>query len=160
MSQATRRLMLVAVVSLAAIIGWRSLSSGSTPARDKAWVSFSCCRSGDVDRVYHPGDTVRVHWIADDRPDGSTGRAVPLTLTARIVGTFTSAQQMKRHLYMSADGIDSEPIHVTEQSLGRHPVSEIRLPDDIRPGLYGLVWKIDEDGSVVSAAGSIKVAAR
>ena len=158
-SQRTRRLLLVAVLGIAVVIGWHSLATSSTPARNKPWVSFTCCRSADVDRVYHPGDTVRIHWIADFQPSGSTGATAPITLTARIVGSFRSVQHMKRQFRMSARGIESEPIHVTEQSLGRHPISEIQLPADTHPGVYSLVTTIN-DGGVESGASSITVADR
>ena len=95
---------------------------------------------------------------ADIKPHGSNGEAVPITLTARVVGAFPSIGQMKHHFNASAHGIGSIPIRVTEQSLGAHPDSQIQLPDDIRPGIYSLVTTNNDDGSLVSGASSIRVA--
>lgn len=162
MSQAAiGRLSLILGVGIAVVvIGWRHFASGSVDPRDKPWVTFTCCRSTDVDRAYHPGETIRIHWIANFQPHGSTGEAVPITLIARVVGSFPSAGQMKHNLNVRGAGIASGPIHVTEQSLGRNPISVIRLPRNISPGVYDLVTTITDGGGVVSGAASVKVVSR
>jgi hypothetical protein len=100
---------------------------------------YTCCAAADVDRVYHPGDTVVLHWSAVARPTHAHDGRV--SLGAGMSGPFPDAASVKSlaplHDGQSAVKLAATPVDVS-LSAGGSPVSRIRIPRGTPPGYYDL----------------------
>ena len=59
-------------------------TSGVTYATD--WVS--CCQNADMNQLYHPGETLVLHWIVSPGQPTSSDAATTLTLSASLAGAY------------------------------------------------------------------------
>ena len=100
-----------------------------------------------MNREYHPGDVIAIHWIRQTH-NSVIGQAAPelFALTAVLTG--------------GSDVDPAEPVRTTGAAVSS-PISLIRLPKDAAPGLYELTTTVTSgDGSSVSGVGGIRIAGR
>jgi hypothetical protein len=112
-----------------------------------------------VNRAYHPGDLVTIHWIREISEAVAPSTAIPITLTAHLDGPFAGVSQAKSPAAHGNDRITASPVQVTDRTL-KAPVSRLRIPTGAAPGLYHLTTKVARPGGWVSGDATIRVTAR
>ncbi len=116
---------------------------------------YTCCTAKDMNTVYRPGQTLVLHWIAVARSDGSVKSTAPVTLTAKLNGPFHSVSEAKSR--PSAGGsLASTPRHISEYT-GGSPTSEILIPATTMSGYFNLTTRVEGNGNMVAATGTIRV---
>lgn len=147
-------------VALAALglIGAGCSASGGTNGPQRAVTTFTCCTGRDVNRVYHPGDTMTIHWIKDTGRTGTHGQSAYM-LKAELDGSFQGVVQAKAP---HALGVHTASAHLIQVSPAladtATPVSRIRIAVDATPGLYNLTTTVIDGGSRESGTTIIRVA--
>ncbi len=145
----------------AAALGLSAFISGCSSPIPPTGVSyeqfrFTCCvNSTAMLRAWHPGQMMRVEWMAESAGTTADHTQHPITLTALLTGPYASAAAVK------ASGIHSvtlvaAPLRVTDRSAGS-PVSTIALPLDLAAGWYNLATAIRSDAGTVGGSTVIQV---
>jgi hypothetical protein len=148
------RLTLTAIAAVA-VVGLAACSSaGRAVANRPALQTYSCCSSRDILTVRHPGETVRLHWIATPVGPSANAAATTVRLQARLSGPYGSVSQLKAS---HASSTLTAPVLVTTDRVGAAPVSLIVIPEDAPAGWYSLTTTIDQDGGQISAGSVIQV---
>jgi hypothetical protein len=141
---------IAASLALSGLVG--CATTGSRPAT--GGTSYTCCAAKNVDTLYHPGDTLTVHWIV--RPsDAGTRNSVPVELTAVLTGSFGSVDALKAGASGSVR-YAAAPIHPTG-SPGEQPVSTIVIGSDAPPGYYNLATAATQGGGSAGGASIVRV---
>jgi hypothetical protein len=114
--------------------------SGVTYAR----YTFTCCTASDIESAWHPGETVRLHWIVVAAAATADSRPSPITITAILAGPYASVNGLKG----GAPAARTLPATAlkTDDRNPMVPTSTFALPSDLAPGLYNLVFKVDYGG--------------
>ena len=116
--------------------------------------AYTCCEDLDVDKPYHPGQTLTVRWTvhSSDEP-GSTSSQVELA--AQLTGPFGTVDDLKAA--SAAPGLvtfTATPVRPAAGS-GERPVSTIVIGRDAKPGFYDLVTSVVGDGDTTTSGSSI-----
>jgi len=132
-------------------------SPGGVVSTGPASQTFTCCSASDINPVRHPGETVRLHWIATPLDRSASSQLSTLRLEAGLSGPFPSLSALK-----AADGPATimAPVVVATNKVGSAPVSVIRIPMDAPAGYYNLTTMVSQGGGQISAASVITVAAK
>jgi hypothetical protein len=128
----------------------------STPPRTAPKQRYTCCDVSDMNRDYHPGDTVTLHWIVD--PAG-LGPSDGVELDAHLTGPDPTVAELKHATAAGKFTFAAEPLHPTGRA-GEAPVSDIAIPTGAPTGYYDLVISIIETGGSTSAGSVIQVTPR
>jgi hypothetical protein len=119
--------------------------------------------AADIDRIYHPGETLSIHWIVQGSPAPS-GAVPHFELNARLSGSFGSVEELKSQV-VHAEGraagpqtVAAAPLHPTGVA-GEQPVSTILIPLTAAPGYYDLTFSVSEPGDTFSGGSIIQIAA-
>lgn len=151
------RLTLVAIGAGATLCLTACSSTERLPTTRPALQSYSCCSSQDILAVHHPGEELRLHWIAVPARPSSRGAVSTVRLEASLSGPFASVSKLKSS---GNSGDVTAPVVVTTDRVGVVPVSSILIPENAPAGSYNLAWSIDQDGGKVSAESVIQVSAK
>jgi len=116
--------------------------------------AYSCCVGQDA--VYHPGETVSLHWSVTPVVDSSPA-TLPVTLTVQLTGPFSDASEAKVGPSPGTTLV-AAPIETTT-AVGSSPVSTITFPVATAPGYYNLTFATSTRGSTVSGTSTILVEA-
>lgn len=147
----------IGLASLALVLaGCASTAVNQGPRQ--AVSTFTCCTGRDVNRTYHPGDLVTIHWIRDTSEAVTQSSPIPITLTAHLDGAFAGIGQAKTPGAHGNDQVTAPPVQVTDRTL-RAPVSRLRIPAGAAPGLYNLTFRIAQSGGSLSGGAIIHVTA-
>src|SRR5215471_2694907 len=73
--------------------------------------TYSCCVAADIERIYHPGDALTIHWIVQG-PPAPSGAAHQIELSARLSGAFGNVAELKGGAAASQT-ISAAPLHPT-----------------------------------------------
>ncbi len=116
---------------------------------------YTCCDAADVQRVWHPGETLTMHWTATVAltTDSSTGT---LTLTATLTGPYADVNSLKAGSAASTT-LSAAPLsasNVTPSIL----VSLIALPAGLAPGFYNLASAVTAPGGQSGGSTIVQVA--
>jgi hypothetical protein len=133
-------------------------STAANQAPRQAVSAFTCCIGHDVNRIYHPGDLVTIHWIRDTSEAVAPSNPIPITLTAHLEGPFAGVVQAKIRGAHGNDQVRASPVQVTDRTIGA-PVSRLRIPARAAPGLYNLTFRIAQSGGSLSGQSLIHVTA-
>src|SRR5450759_4787189 len=93
-----------------------------TGAATRATFSYTCCTAADVDRVYHPGDVMSIHWIVLQGTPTSATQPTQCNLSVRRHGPYADDSSLKEHGGKCAASITAAPI-VTFDTVGGAPTS-------------------------------------
>ena len=115
---------------------------------------YSCCLSGDILAVRHPGETVKLHWITTPLGPSANSAASTVRLGAGLSGPFVSVSALKA---ADSPATLTAPVIVTTNQVGAAPVSVIVIPKDTPAGYYNLMTTIDQDGGQLAGGSVIKV---
>jgi hypothetical protein len=118
---------------------------------------FACC-ANDVQRAWHPGEGMSLHWIAERAGTTSDQTGHPMTLTAVLTGPYASIAVLKAG-GPTTRSLAAAPLSVSDRMSG-DPVSSIDLPLDLPVGWYNLAFTVKSAGSTVGSATIIQVTLR
>jgi hypothetical protein len=149
---------LVVLVAMAGFLSWHLASSSGSAQHTRSITTFTCCKARDVNRVYHPGDVVAVHWIRETDRGVAPTYPVAVTLRAHLDGGFATISQAKALPPNDAARERARPIVVTDQT-NASPVSHIRIPTTATSGLYNLTTIVSAYGGTVSGTTTVHVVA-
>jgi hypothetical protein len=132
-------------------------SPGSLVSTGSVSQTFTCCSASDISPVRHPGETVRLHWIATPLEPSASSQVGTVRLEARLSGPFPSVSALK-----AADGpaTITAPVIVATDMAGGAPVSVLRIPKDAPAGYYNLTTTVSQEGGQFSGGSVITVAAK
>lgn len=104
-------------------------------------VTYSCCTAAVVDAKYHPGEVIRLPWIATDNVP-STEPGEMITLAASISGPYKKVAALKsafaRHKpRLGRINVKANQVRVSDVAVERR-VSLIKIPSDATAGFYEL----------------------
>jgi hypothetical protein len=158
----------LAVVIMLAIIGFvhisqatSATSSNSKPTGPPYAFSYTCCAASVVNTVYHPGQTIVIHWSSSRYSlDGS--RAATITLSMGLSGPFRTVASLKHdsigaHPQLGRTTANAAPIHL-RNNVPESPVSRIQIPKDAAPGYYNMTMKTGNKVLWESGASVIRIA--
>ena len=86
----------------------------------------------------------------------AVGPAVPLTLTVVLRGPAASKEEAVRQLESSNQEVASNVIHI-DNSTSKVEMNELRLPDNLPPGMYSLSQTVESPGFKEEATTTISV---
>ncbi|MFI7305412.1 hypothetical protein ACIBM8_19540 [Micromonospora aurantiaca] len=112
--------------------------------------AYTCCEDLDVDKPYHPGQTLTVQWTVE--PGSTSSQA---ELTAQLTGPYGTVDDLKAAL--AVPGLvtfTATPVRPAAGS-GERPVSTIVIGPDAKPGFYDLVTSVVGDGNAITSGSSI-----
>ena len=118
--------------------------------------TYTCCVAADINQIYHPGDTLSIHWIVQGSPAPS-GAVLRFELNAHLDGPFGSVTELKGGA-AGKQTVAAAPLRPTGVA-GEQPVSTIQIPLTAEPGYYNLVTSVGARGSTFSGASIIQIAA-
>jgi len=107
-------------------------SEAPTSVVKQATFSYTCCASADIDRVYHPGDVMTVHWIVQNEAPTSATQSTQIDLSAKLSGPYADVSSLKQReigatSIAAATSISAAPI-VTSDWAGGAPTSKAAHP--------------------------------
>ena len=147
------RLAVAGIVAAGSLCGC-SPSSAGQPAVTYARYTFACCTASDIERVWHPGEIVSLHWIVVAAGATADSRPRPITLTAVLAGPFASVDGLKGGAAARAAELNTDDRNPTA------PTSTFALPSNLAPGFYNLAFKVDYGGgNSVAGASVVRVGA-
>ncbi|MGY4909168.1 hypothetical protein [Micromonospora aurantiaca (nom. illeg.)] len=123
---------------------------GAEPSETVPPPTYTCCADLDVDKPYHPGQTLSVQWTVEP---GSTSPQVELT--AQLTGPYGTVDDLKAA--SAGPGLvtfTATPIQPTGTP-GERPASTIVIGPDAKPGFYDLVTSVVGDGNAITSGSSI-----
>jgi hypothetical protein len=118
--------------------------------------AYTCCSSQDVNTVYHPGETLRLHWIAT-RVMTTNPNPTRVTLTAQLNGPFVDEAHLKGNP-TGGTTLLAPPIEATT-TVGESHTSTISLPATLVPGYYNLTSATSVPSFHASGASIVRVEA-
>ena len=139
-------------------------SSSQTPteaptgAATQATFSYTCCTTADVDRVYHPGDVMTIHWIVQRGAQTSATQPTQVDLSASLTGPYADVTSLKEHALKDTASISAAPT-VTSDWAGGAPISRLVIPAKAVPGFYDVRTSSKSGGMTAGGHGIVRVVA-
>jgi hypothetical protein len=129
----------------------------ASPAPTATGPTYRCCQAADINRTYHPGQTLTVHWIVVPATggDGSPGRQVELH--ASLAGPYATVSGLKATPHDNATPTFTAPAVHPFGSAGEQPLSLILIPPTAAPGYYNLITSVNDRAGSVGGASVIQV---
>jgi hypothetical protein len=122
--------------------------------------SYTCCGASVVDTIYHPGQTIVIHWSRTQYSlDGN--RPATVTLSMGLSGPFRSVSTLKldsvgAHPHRGPITANSASLRVKDTAAD-NPVSRILIPKDASSGYYNMTMKTGTKNLWVSGASVIRI---
>ncbi|MDQ6856663.1 MAG: hypothetical protein M3Z57_06275 [Candidatus Dormibacteraeota bacterium] len=142
-----------AVAGLLAGVGLAGCSSA--PLATFTRYQYTCCDAADVVSVWHPGQTLTVHWTAHSVvTTDSTTRTVSLTVALR--GPYRDVNSLKQGGDASTS-LAGAPLTASDGTPSS-PVSVIVLPPSLATGFYNLTETVSSTSGSSSGSSVVQVA--
>ncbi|GIJ23452.1 hypothetical protein [Micromonospora lutea] len=124
-------------------------------------VTYTCCETADIDRLYTPGQMFTLHWMVEVSGEQSTAPPRPVDLEAELTGPFSSVEELKAALESSTGPagravFKAETVRASGEP-GYRPVSTIAIPTDAEAGFYNLTTTIVDDDHSTSGMSIVEV---
>ena len=129
-----------------------------TGAATQATFSYTCCTTADVDRVYHPGDVMTIHWIVQRGALTSATQPTQVDLSASLTGPYADVTSLKEHALKDTASISAAPT-VTSDWAGGAPISRLVIPAKAVPGFYDVRTASTSGGMTGGGHSIVRVAA-
>ena len=133
----------VAVCILLGIAVARCTGSGVVTSGPQ--ISYTCCSAGITAKPYHSGQQLRLRWIEQDNTAAASSKHVAITLTAILVGPYSTVGALKAANGKGPDHariIATAPRIVITKATASAPVSVLHIPAGTAHGLYNLQYTI------------------
>jgi hypothetical protein len=114
---------------------------------------FTCCTGSDIKQVWHPGQTVDLHWNVEAGPLTADNAAHSLVISAALNGPFADVATLKK-TGGGSSGIQGPAIKTNDRT-ATAPVMSFVLPADLPAGFYNLTIKWDSGGGNWWSGGSV-----
>jgi hypothetical protein len=124
----------------------------------RATFSYTCCTAADIERVYHPGDVMSIHWIVQSGMPTSATQPTQVSLSVRLTGPYADISSLKERGVKGTSSISAAPI-VTSDWVGGAPTSRLVIPANASPGFYDLSTGTKSGGMTAGGASIVRVAA-
>lgn len=152
-----RLLALVTVASLALV---PLASTAHAVSKTEATFTYSCCTASVVDATYHPGEVIRLPWIATASVPSPRPRQL-VTLAARISGPYRTVASLKsafaRHTpLLGRFNVEADQLRVSDGAAVQR-FSLIKVPRDAAAGFYELTTSTTTRTLVTSGGSVIRV---
>lgn len=156
-------IIVVALVGLVRISHTSTVENVSTPTVGGPPFAFSytCCNASVVDTIYHPGQTIVVHWSRTQYSrDGA--RPTTITLSMGLSGPFATVNSLKHesigaHPRLGPITANAASVRIKDNVAGS-PVSRIQIPKDATSGYYNMTMKTGTKDLSESGATIIRIA--
>ena len=79
--------------------------------------TFTCCTSHDLDKIYHRGAVVTIHWIRQTTHRLAPAKPVRITLEAQLDGGFATITQAKAAHAHGSEEVHAAPVRVTDRTI-------------------------------------------
>lgn len=116
---------------------------------------FTCCTDADINQVWHPGDTVMLHWHAESTTPDGTNTPHDVLLTAALSGPYGDVPTLKQG-GGAQYAVQGSVVRTNDRSAAS-PVTTFFLPSDLPAGYYSLTIKVDTGGGNSTSFGSVVV---
>ena len=137
-------------------------SEAPTSLVKRATFSYTCCAGADINRAYHPGDVLTVHWIVQNEAPTSAAQSTRIDLSAKLSGPYADVSSLKQReigaTSSAAPSISAAPI-VTSDWGGGTPTSRLLIPATAAPGFYNLSTAVKSGGFTSGGDGIVHVVA-
>jgi hypothetical protein len=148
------KVLVASSVAAVSLVGCQPTTPGSQIGYEH--FRFTCCVNSDLQKAWHPGEEMALHWIAASAGMTSDATGVPIELSAVLSGPYASVATLKAG-GSHARALAASPIAVTDRTPG-DPVSGIVLPLDLPAGWYNLTFTIrSAGGNLVESATVVQV---
>jgi hypothetical protein len=137
------RLAIAGMVAAGFLAGCSPSSAGQSGATYTRY-TFTCCTTSDIQRAWHPGETVSLHWIVVAAGATADSRPLAITITAVLAGPYANVNGLKGGAPV-ARTLRAAPVNTDDRN-PTAPTSTFALPSDLAPGLYNLAFKVDYGG--------------
>jgi hypothetical protein len=134
----------IAGMMAAGFLGGCSPSSAGLSSQTYARYTFTCCTTSDIQRAWHPGETVSLHWIVVAAGTTTDSRPLPITITAVLAGPYANVNGQKGGGH-AARTLPAAALNTDDRN-PTAPTSAFALPSDLGPGFYHLAFKVDYGG--------------
>ena len=152
---ADRLIATVAVVAfLTPLVGCAATVDARSQARP-ATFTYTCCRAADINPVRHPGDVVRLHWIASPSTPARSQHGGHVRLTASLAGPYASVTDLKAGP-VRCPSVVANPILITDQTVDA-PVSTLAIPVNAAPGFYNLTTAVTDPAGRTSGSSVVRI---
>jgi hypothetical protein len=128
--------------------------SSSIPPATFTRYQFTCCDGSDVQRIWHPGETLLLHWSPQSASSTDSATQM-LTLTATLRGPYADVDSLKRG-GMAPTTLAAASVSATT-AMPSSPTSVIVLPADLPPGFYDLTEKVASASGSASGSNVVRV---
>ena len=129
-----------------------------TGAATRATFSYTCCTAADIDRVYHPGDAMSIHWIVQNGTPTSATQPTQVNLSVRLTGPYADVTSLKERGVKGTSSITAAAI-VTSDWVGGAPTSRLVIPANASPGFYDLSTENKSGGMTAGGTSIVRVVA-
>jgi hypothetical protein len=113
---------------------------------------FTCCTGSDIKQVWHPGQTVDLHFMVETGPLTADSAEHSLVLSAALSGAYADVATLKKS---GGPAVIQGPVIKTSDRNSTPPVLSFVLSPDLPPGFYNLTIKWDSGGGNYWSTGSI-----
>jgi hypothetical protein len=114
---------------------------------------FTCCTDADINQVWHPGETVMLHWHAESATPDGTNTPNDVLLTAVLSGPYGDVPALKKGGGVPY-AVQGSVVRTNDRS-ATSPVTTFILPSDLPAGYYSLTIKVDRGRGNSMSAGSV-----
>ena len=129
-----------------------------TGAATQATFSYTCCTTADIDRVYHPGEVMTIHWIVQEGALTSATQPTQVDLSVSLTGPYADVTSLKEHAEKDTASISAAPT-VTSDWAGGAPISRLVIPAKAVPGFYDVRTASTSGGMTGGGHSIVRVAA-
>ncbi|GGM33177.1 hypothetical protein GCM10011608_17090 [Micromonospora sonchi] len=125
-------------------------------------MTYSCCETADIEKLYQPGQTFTLHWIVGVR-DASATVPPRVELQASLTGPYATEAELKdaEMGVVTVPGLvtyTAEPVRPAGTP-DEQPVSVIPIAPAAKPGYYNLASSMVDGDATASGASIIRIVA-
>ncbi len=151
---------LLVLVTAASLVLMPVASAAHAASKTKATFTYTCCTASVVDATYHPGEVMRLPWIATANVP-SVGQSELVTLGAKISGPYRTVASLKsafaRHTpRLGRFNAEADQIRVSDGAAVQR-ILLIKVPLDATAGFYELTSTTSTRSLVTSGGAVIRV---
>jgi hypothetical protein len=125
-------------------------------------VTYTCCETAEIDKLYEPGETFTLHWMVEVSDEPTTAAPRQVDLKAELTGPFATVEELKAAMESPAGPAGRATFQAgTVRASGApddRPVSTIAIPADAEPGFYNLTTAIVDGDHSTGGMSIVQVA--
>ncbi len=124
--------------------------------------SYTCCAASLVNTMYHPGETIVLHWLGTPGVPARQA-AAPIALSMRVSGPYRTIASLKTDSvgatpHLGRTTVSAAAVRVMNTAIAS-PTSTLHLPSSAGSGYYNLTWEAGTRDLSIGGGSVIRVAA-